>query len=115
MMAIKLFINTSSKNKIYILDEIDAGLSGKEADSIGNTIKKLSMKNQVICITHLSQIASKAKKHFKISKTISNRRTVCKIDMLNSQQKIKEVATMISGKDITSQSMDYAKKILGHN
>ena len=115
MMAIKLSINTSSENKIFILDEIDAGLSGKEADSIGNIIKRLSNKNQVICITHLSQIASKAKEHFKISKAISNSRTLCNIETLNENEKIKELATMISGKDITSQSIDYAKKILDHN
>ena len=69
----------------------------------------------MICITHLSQIASKAKEHFKIFKTILDKRTVCNIETLNGSQKIKELATMISGKDVTSQSIDYAKKMLGQN
>jgi len=115
MMAIKLSINITSKNKIFILDEIDAGLSGKEAASIGDIIKRLARRNQVICITHLSQIASKAREHFRISKRLLNERTVCNIDILNKDQKIRELATMISGKDITSQSIDYAKNILGQN
>tara|TARA_B100001123_G_C14869739_1_gene851440 strand:- start:129 stop:752 length:624 start_codon:yes stop_codon:yes gene_type:complete len=115
MMAIKLSINTSSKNKIFILDEIDAGLSGKEADSIGNIIKRLSRNNQVICITHLSQIASKAEQHYKISKTIINNRTLCNVELLNRNNKIKELAMMISGKEITSQSVNYAKQILDPN
>lgn len=113
MMAIKLSINISSKNKIFILDEIDAGLSGKEADSIGNIIQRLSKYNQVICITHLSQIASKANQHLKISKSVLSGRTLCNVDNLNEEEKIKELAEMISGKDITSESISYAKKILG--
>ena len=88
MMAIKLSINISSSNKIFILDEIDAGLSGKEADSIGDIIHRLSKENQVICITHLSQIASKAQEHFKIFKTSLGKRTICNINTLNKNQRI---------------------------
>tara|TARA_B100002052_G_scaffold47025_1_gene39895 strand:- start:2165 stop:3769 length:1605 start_codon:yes stop_codon:yes gene_type:complete len=113
MMAIKLSINISSNNKIFILDEIDAGLSGKEADSIGSIIERLSKKNQVLCITHLSQIASKAKEHFRVSKKVVNKRTVCCTRVLNRAEKIKELAVMISGDNITSKSIDYAEQMLG--
>ena len=114
MMAIKLSMNSTSQNKMYVLDEIDSGLSGKEADSIGLIIKKLSQNNQVICITHLSQIASKADRHFKISKSELNNRTFCKISHLDAKSKINELAVLISGKKITDQSISYAKKMLGH-
>ena len=99
---------------MYVLDEIDSGLSGKEADSIGLIIKKLSQNNQVICITHLSQIASKADRHFKISKSELNNRTFCKISHLDAKSKINELAVLISGKKITDQSISYANKMLGH-
>jgi len=113
MMAIKLSINSYSENKLFILDEIDAGLSGKEADSIGNIIRILSLKNQVVCITHLSQIASKADRHFKVYKKIVKDRTNCIIKALKNESKITELASMISGEEITAQSIDYAREILG--
>ena len=113
MMAIKLSINSSVERKLFILDEIDAGLSGKEADSIGNIIKTLSFKNQVICITHLSQIASKADRHFKVYKEVVADRTNCIAETLDEKSKITELASMVSGQKITSESIDYAKGILG--
>ena len=113
MMAIKLSINSCIERKLFILDEIDAGLSGKEADSIGNIIKTLSFKNQVICITHLSQIASKADRHFKIYKEVVADRTNCIAKTLDEKSKITELASMVSGQEITSESIDYAKGMLG--
>ena len=103
----------TKKNDLSESDEIDAGLSGKEADSIGNIIKTLSFKNQVICITHLSQIASKADRHFKAYKKVIKDRTNCIIKILNKESKITELASMISGKEITTESIDYAREILG--
>jgi DNA repair protein RecN (Recombination protein N) len=113
MMAIKLSINSCVERKLFILDEIDAGLSGKEADSIGNIIKTLSFKNQVVCITHLSQIASKADKHFKVYKEVVADRTNCTIETLDEKSKITELASMVSGQEITSESIDYARGMLG--
>ena len=112
MMSIKLSINSQSKGKLFVLDEIDAGLSGREADSIGNIIENLSYNNQVICITHLSQIASKAHSHYKVFKDIVNNRTECIILLLDEKSKINELASMVSGQEITAESIDYAKGIL---
>ena len=112
MMSIKLSINLHSKGKIFVLDEIDAGLSGKEADSIGRVIEKLSIENQVICITHLSQIASKAENHYKVYKEIVNHRTECSVLLLDEKTKVNELAAMVSGKEVTAESIDYAKGIL---
>ena len=115
MMAIKLSINLSTKNKLYLLDEIDAGLSGKEADSIGAIIKSLSLNNQVICITHLPQIASKTNNHYKLFKEVINGRTYCKYLKLDKTSRVNELAKMVSGKEITLESIDFAKGILDKN
>ena len=112
MMSIKLSINLHSKGKIFVLDEIDAGLSGKEADSIGRVIEKLSIDNQVVCITHLSQIASKAENHYKVYKEVVKNRTECSVILLDEKTKINELAAMVSGKQVTVESIDYAKGIL---
>ena len=112
MMSIKLSINLHSKGKMFVLDEIDAGLSGKEADSIGGVIEKLSIDNQVICITHLSQIASKAKSHYKVYKEVVDDRTECSVLLLDDKSKVNELASMVSGKEVTAESIDYAKGIL---
>ena len=115
MMAIKLSINLSTKNKLYLLDEIDAGLSEKEADSIGAIIKSLSLNNQVICITHLPQIASKTNNHYKLFKEVINGRTYCKYLKLDKTSRVNELAKMVSGKEITLESIDFAKGILDKN
>ena len=111
-MSIKLSINSYSYGKIFVLDEIDAGLSGKEADSIGSVIDDLSIDNQVICITHLSQIASKANNHYKVFKEVINKRTECGVVLLDEKAKVNELAAMISGQKITSESISYAKGML---
>ena len=115
MMAIKLSINLNTKNKLYLLDEIDAGLSGKEADSIGAIIKSLSLNNQVVCITHLPQIASKTNNHYKLFKEVINGRTYCKYLKLDKTSRVNELAKMVSGKEITLESIDFAKGILDKN
>ncbi len=111
MMSIKLSINSKSSGKIFLLDEIDSGLSGVEADSLGNVIKDLSRKNQIICITHLSQIAAKAKSHIKTSKSIIDNRTICHANVLEKENLVDELAAMISGKNITKGSLEYARGI----
>ena len=73
----------------------------------------LGKSQQIICITHLSQIASKADRHFKIYKEVVADRTNCIAEILDEKSKITELASMVSGQKITSESIDYAKGILG--
>jgi len=112
MMSIKLSLNSQSVNKIFLLDEIDSGLSGVEAESLGDVIRRLSKNNQIICITHLAQIASKADTHIKTSKSVVDGRTFCKARILNKNESVSELAAMVSGKKITKSSVEYAKGIL---
>ena len=75
----------------------------------------MSLNNQVVCITHLPQIASKTNNHYKLFKEVINGRTYCKYLKLDKNSRVNELAEMVSGKDITIESIDFAKGILDKN
>ena len=113
-MSIKLSLNSKSIDKIFLLDEIDSGLSGIEADSLGNVIKRLSEKNQIIWITHLSQIASKGSHHFNVSKHENNGSIKVEIKKLDQKERINEIASLISGEDISRAGYEQAEILLNN-
>ena len=85
--------------------------SGKVAESIGHVMKKISKKQQVICITHLAQVASFANNHLFIEKEQMDNTSIVHVRLLNEKESVYELAKMISGKEITQQSIDHAKKL----
>ncbi|MDR2457493.1 MAG: DNA repair protein RecN [Clostridiales Family XIII bacterium] len=111
MLAIKSIQNYDSK-KTLIFDEIDTGISGKAADIVGKRLKELSEKTQIILTTHLPQIASYADSHFLIRKEELNEQTLSKIQKLNKEQSKVEIARLISGKNITENSLKVAEDLL---
>ena len=110
MLAIKTACQHDENNTI-IFDEADTGVSGKVAESIGKIMKEISKNQQVICITHLAQVACFANHHLQISKHLENDDTNVKITVLNDEDSIVELAKMISGKEITEQSIAHAKQL----
>lgn len=110
MLAIKTACQYDENNTI-IFDEADTGVSGKVAESIGKIMKEISKNQQVICITHLAQVACFANHHLQISKYLENDDTNVKITVLNDEDSIVELAKMISGKEITEQSIAHAKQL----
>ena len=110
MLAIKTACQHDENNTI-IFDEADTGVSGKVAESIGKIMKEISKNQQVICITHLAQVACFANHHLQISKQLEINDTNVKITVLSDEDSIIELAKMISGKEITQQSIDHAKKL----
>lgn len=110
MLAIKTACQNDENNTI-IFDEADTGVSGKVAESIGKIMKEISKNQQVICITHLAQVACFANHHLQISKYLENDDTNVKITVLNDEDSIVELAKMISGKEITEQSIAHAKQL----
>ena len=110
MLAIKTACQHDENNTI-IFDEADTGVSGKVAESIGKIMKEISKNQQVICITHLAQVACFANHHLQISKYLENDDTNVKITVLNDEDSIVELAKMISGKEITEQSIAHAKQL----
>lgn len=112
MLALKTVLGDKLPMQTKIFDEIDSGVSGSIAYSIGKKLLNISNNSQVLCITHLPQVASIAKNHYKISKGIIEDRTFTKIELLNTKQRIHEIACMLSNGNITETSLKYAEELL---
>ena len=113
MLCIKAIIAGFTALPTIIFDEIDTGVSGDIADKMGNIMQDLGGKMQVFAITHLPQIAAKGKSHYFVYKEDQNNRTVTCIKQLTSQERIKEIARMLSGASLTDISIANAKELLG--
>ena len=113
MLAIKILMQDKIKKNTLVFDEIDLGVSGKAAENIGNNLVKLSNNTQIICISHLPQIASKGFCHHKIFKSSANNQVVSNVVKLNSNERVHEIAGMLSGNKLTDSSINQAKYLLG--
>lgn len=112
MLAIKTILARRSSVETIIFDEVDAGIAGATAEKVGEKINELSQYHQIICITHLPQIASKGKNHFLVKKGIQEGRTQTLISELDSDERIHEIARLMGGKKITDQAIAHAKEML---
>ena len=112
MLAIKYITAQLSKVNILVFDEIDTGVSGEIASLMGDMMLNISNKNQLIAISHLPQIASKANSHLKVVKRIVDSNTISDVISLNQQQRIKEIAKLLSGKKLTKAAFDNAEELL---
>ena len=112
MLCIKAMIAGFTALPAIIFDEVDTGVSGDIADKMGDIMQDLGAKMQVITITHLPQIAAKGKEHFFVYKEDTTERTITRIRKLNKEERIKEVARMLSGASLTGASIANAKELL---
>ncbi len=115
MLALKTILAKNDKLPLLIFDEIDTGISGRIAQKVGNSLKSLAAYHQLIVITHLPQIASLADHHFVVEKRKIENRIVSVIRELNSQEKILEVAKLLSGEKVTEVSINSAKELMQQN
>lgn len=111
MLAIKTTMGLSMGRKCLVFDEVDTGISGKAAASVGNKLKELSEKAQVIAITHLPQIASLAEIHFEVSKDVEGERTTTAFTKLGKDGRIRALSVMMDGGD-TQAGRELSKKLL---
>ncbi|UCE71710.1 MAG: DNA repair protein RecN [Nitrospiraceae bacterium] len=111
MLALKGIMAKGDKIPVLVFDEIDAGIGGKTAETVGKKLRALSKNHQVICITHLPQIASYADRHLKIEKQVVGKRTVVRIECLDKKERTSEVARMLSG-ELSEVSLKHAKELL---
>lgn len=112
ILAIKSATAETENVSTIIFDEADAGIGGQTAEKTGEKIKKISSKSQIICITHLPQIAKFSDHHYFISKNVENNRTKTSIKTLSRDEKIQEIARMISGEKITTKTLEHAREMI---
>lgn len=112
MLAFKVLMIKASKVETVIFDEIDTGISGEIASKVAHKIYEISLVTQVISITHLPQVAALSKNHVKISKEIKNKRTYTYIKYLSLDEKIYEIASLISGGKVSEKQLEYAKELV---
>ncbi len=112
MLALKCCGNVQDLDKTLIFDEIDKGIGGTTAEVIGRKLKELSKKHQVICVTHLPQIAAYADHHYVIDKKIQQNRTVTFIKKLDYSERIKEIARMLGSKTSKETALKHAEALL---
>ena len=112
MLAVKAILADYSKLPTIIFDEIDTGVSGEIAHKMGDIMKGMSSEMQVFAITHLPQIAAKGQQHYKVFKSIQGESTISELKLLSAEERIVEIAEMLSGKDITDSALNHAKALL---
>jgi DNA repair protein RecN (Recombination protein N) len=95
-----------------VFDEIDSGVGGRVAEAIGRRLKKLAAGHQVLCVTHLSQIAGFADAHYFVDKTERNGATFASIAELSEEQRVYELARMLSGEQVTGAALEHARQML---
>jgi DNA repair protein RecN (Recombination protein N) len=112
MLAMKTLASTDSPGKTLIFDEVDAGIGGQVADVVGRKLRGLGDSFQVLCITHLPQIAAYGTSHYRIAKTVRGARTVTEIQHLTAEERVDELARMIAGDDVSATTRRSAREIL---
>jgi len=112
VLALKAILAVSGSLETLIFDEVDAGIGGGVAEVVGQKLSALAAHHQVLCITHLPQIAKFGRQHFKISKAVHQGRTRATIAPLDADARLEEMARMLGGIKITSKTLDHAREML---
>ena len=112
MLALKTLAAEDAPGKTLIFDEVDAGIGGRVADVVGSRLQALGERFQVLCITHLPQIAARGATQFAIEKSVCGSRTVTRVDRLDNDGRVEEVARMIGGASVTDQVRSSARELL---
>ncbi|MBW1748006.1 MAG: DNA repair protein RecN [Deltaproteobacteria bacterium] len=112
VLALKAILAETEAVETIVFDEVDAGIGGSVAEVVGKKLSSLARHHQVICITHLPQIAKFGDHHFRISKRVSDGRTSTTIKRLSETERVKEIARMLGGEKITRATLDHAHEML---
>ena len=115
MLALNLVLSGSLNRKTIIFDEVDSGVSGAVADAVGTRLQSLAVTQQVLVVTHLPQVASRGKQHFKSFKFSNDNDTFTGLQELNYNSRIEEIAKMMSGENISEEAKKMANKLMENN
>jgi DNA repair protein RecN (Recombination protein N) len=113
-LAISVITSSATATPTLIFDEVDSGIGGGVAEVVGRLLRRLGQDRQVLCVTHLPQVASQANQHFQVSKQSSNGKTVSSIDALDSTARVEEIARMLGGLEITATTRSHARELLAN-
>lgn len=113
MLALKSILAKSDRLPLLVFDEIDTGISGRIGAKVGKMLKNLSGFHQIVAITHLPQIAGQADVHFRVEKVVKGKRAVTRVERLSEDERVLEVARLLSGEDVTQASISGAKELIG--
>ena len=112
MLALRTVLVVDESPKTLVFDEVDAGIGGKAAETVGKKLQDLSRRYQVLCVTHLAQIAAFADHHYRIEKCVIDGRTVTRVDALAGEERVDELARMMSGSRVTDAARQHVKEML---
>lgn len=115
MLCVKAMIATNRAMPVMLFDEVDSGISGETAGKVGRIMSEMSSERQIIVITHLPQVAAKGECHYNIQKQDTDERTIAVVKKLNQEERVAEVARMMSDGDITPAAMSLATQLLNTN
>lgn len=111
-LAISVIASHATGTPTLIFDEVDSGIGGGVAEVVGRLLKRLGQERQVLCVTHLPQVASQANQHFQVSKRNEAGRTLSQIDGLDAKARVEEIARMLGGLEITATTRKHARELL---
>ena len=112
MLAMRVVLVTNTDAHTFVFDEVDTGISGATASAVGLRLNKLAEKSQALVVTHSAQVAGFADHHFKIEKTVANDKTTTTVREIVGDERVNEVARIISGAEITPESIATAKTLI---
>jgi len=112
MLALKSILSDVDQVGTLIFDEVDIGIGGRVAESVGKKLRNVARSRQVICITHLPQIAVQASEHYVVKKEVKGKRTFTSINLLGTRDRVMEIARMLGGEEIADATIRAAREML---
>ena len=112
MLAMRVVLAGANDTHTFVFDEVDTGISGATASAVGSRLNRLASANQALVITHSAQVAGFADQHFKISKSVTDEKTITSVCKISDEERVNEVARIISGAEITPESITMAKTLI---
>ncbi len=112
MLAVKKVLAKTGSVGTLIFDEVDSGIGGAVAEDVGKKLKDVAQHHQILCITHLPQIACFGDKHYRVAKTVSDERTITSVDFLSEEERLDEIARMLGGSELTKKTRAHAREML---
>jgi DNA repair protein RecN (Recombination protein N) len=112
LLALESVASRGGPRRTLVFDEVDAGIGGRVAEVVGRRLRSLSARHQVLCVTHLPQIAAQADVHFAVRKRVERGRTLTEVEALDEQARVEELARMLAGEIVTEAARRHAREMV---